>query len=248
MAAVDDRTRVRWLTAVIETPTAESERFWHRVTASTSDGSADAAGNVTLQPPDADPYVRLHRGVGVRVRVVVHVADPSVAAERAAGLGAARLERDDPTSVVSPGGLGLAFAIVDGPRHKPEPMHWPGGHRSILDQVCVDISPDTYDVEVAFLAALLGWPVRPGVRAEFDYLVRQPEQALRVLLQRLDEPARGPTRTHLDLACDSVPDEMARHLALGATVAGEYPHWTTLRDPAGAAYCLTRRNPATGML
>ncbi|UYM04019.1 VOC family protein [Solicola gregarius] len=242
---MDERTRVRWLTAVVSSPHADAVRFWSAVTGSTPDGSA---GYVPLRPQNADPYVWLDRD-DREVRLIVHVDDPAVAVQRAASLGATRIDASDSMArLTSPGGLAFGVTGAGPPRRRPAPLSWPGGHRSILDQVSVDISPGAHETEVAFLESLLGWPVRHGARPEFDYLVRQPEQALRILLQRLDVPAYGATSTHVDLACDSVPDEVARHLALGATLVADYPLWTTMRDPAGAAYCLTRRSPDTGAL
>jgi hypothetical protein len=70
---------------------------------------------------------------------------------------------------------------------------------------------------------------------------------LRLLLQRLDADDEREAGAHLDLACDNVPAERARHERMGAAVVAE-PSWTTLRDPAGLAYCITRRGPKTGGL
>jgi hypothetical protein len=42
---------------------------------------------------------------------------------------------------------------------------------------------------------------------------------------------------HLDLAGPDVPAEVARHVALGATVVRVFPTWTMLQDPAGREYC-----------
>jgi hypothetical protein len=55
-------------------------------------------------------------------------------------------------------------------------------------------------------------------------------------------------RIHLDVACDDIHAEAAEHIALGAGYYHETDYWVTLRDPAGLLYCLTRRNPDTGML
>jgi len=52
----------------------------------------------------------------------------------------------------------------------------------------------------------------------------------------------------LDLACDDVAAERARHQDLGAVVVREMPNWTTLLDPVGLVYCITCRSPATGTL
>jgi hypothetical protein len=71
---------------------------------------------------------------------------------------------------------------------------------------------------------------------------------LRLLLQRLDDAKVGQGRGHLDLACNDVPAERRRHLALGASLVRQTPNWTTLADPTGLEYCVTRRDPTTGTL
>ena len=53
---------------------------------------------------------------------------------------------------------------------------------------------------------------------------------------------------HLDLAVSDRDAETARHLGLGASLVGVHSHWTVLCDPTGLAYCLTDRNPETGVL
>jgi hypothetical protein len=50
------------------------------------------------------------------------------------------------------------------------------------------------------------------------------------------------------LACDDVAAERERHEALGAVVVRQVPNCTTLLDPMGLAYCITRRAPSTGTL
>jgi hypothetical protein len=60
---------------------------------------------------------------------------------------------------------------------------------------------------------------------------------LRLLLQRVD----GPAGMHLDLACGDRAAEVAWHVSLGARTVAEFERWTTLRDPAGRAYCVTDR-------
>ena len=55
-------------------------------------------------------------------------------------------------------------------------------------------------------------------------------------------------RAHPDLACSDRPSETVRHLALGAELTRVYDRWTVLRSPTGSAYCLTDRNPKTGLL
>ena len=66
-------------------------------------------------------------------------------------------------------------------------------------------------------------------------------------VKRLDSEDDG-CRAHLDFACDDMVAERWRHEALGATFVRSTTNWTTLRDPAGLEYCITRRNPETGTL
>lgn len=57
----------------------------------------------------------------------------------------------------------------------------------------------------------------------------------------------GPARVHLDLATDDRDAEVDRHQALGAEPVRRTQWWTTLVDPAGLAYCVTARDPETGL-
>lgn len=57
-----------------------------------------------------------------------------------------------------------------------------GGARSLVDHVCLDIPPDTFDAETRFWAELTGWERRAAARPEFMALVRPPDMPLRILL------------------------------------------------------------------
>lgn len=48
--------------------------------------------------------------------------------------------------------------------------------------------------------------------------------------------------------CSDVDAEVDRHLGLGAQVVRRMPLWVTLADPIGRHYCVTRRDPDTGVL
>ena len=61
--------------------------------------------------------------------------------------------------------------------------------------------------------------------------------------ERLDDEQPVVTG-HVDLAADDVDAEVERHGVLGAREVRRTPHWVTLLDPAGRAYCVTRRKPA----
>jgi len=147
----------------------------------------------------------------------------------------------------SPGDL--AYCEVSEPLSRRPPMAtWPGGHRSQVDQVCLDIAPRAYERECAFWSDLTGLEQRQSTYfEEFRTLVRPPEQPIRLLLQRVgdDRPA---VTAHLDVYTSDLEAETRRHVALGASVLREHRHFTVLTDPTGAAYCITPRNDETGML
>jgi hypothetical protein len=198
----------------------------------------------TLVPRDGDAYVRV-QVVGdppARTHVDLHVADVPAAAEAAVTLGATVVHAEDGLIVVrSPAGLLFCLVAWDGEARTPQPVRWPGGQSSRVDQVSVDLPDADYAAEVGFWEGLTGWPRKPSSLPEFEYLQRGPGIAVRLLFQRLGS---GPARMHVDLACDDVDAEVARHRVLGASVVRRVPgEWTTLRDPAGREYCVTARSP-----
>lgn len=226
--------RFTWLTAFIDLPAHSYDRgvaFWCGVTGyalSPSRGEHDEFA--TLLPPEGDPYLRVQR-----------VAD---------GPGGVHLDVHRPGQPFevrrSPGGL--AYCEVSEQLSRRPPMTtWPGGHRSQVDQVCLDIPPDAYEEECAFWSDLLGLEQRQSPYFdEFRTLVRPPDQPIRVLLQRLGED-RPQVTAHLDVYTTDREAEVRRHLALGASVLREHPHFTVLTDPTGAAYCITPRDDVTRM-
>ncbi|WP_345507762.1 VOC family protein [Terrabacter aeriphilus] len=262
-------TTVGWVTAFIDLPPGVHEagtRFWSAVTAyAVSPARGDEGEFTTLLPPAGDPYLKLQRtgggdggegrghgggGAGPGTHLDLHVASPTEAAARAEALGAVVVHRSEHGYVVlrSPGGFVLCL-VHEPLRARPSPTRWPHEHESIVDQLCLDIPSGAYEVECAFWAELTRWEVRRSVgRPEFRHLVRPDGIPLRLLLQRLDESASGRVTGHLDLASDDRPTEVARHRALGATVVGDHGGgWTTLLDPAGGLYCVTDRDPRTGL-
>ena len=224
-----------WLTAFIDLPAASYDAgvaFWEGVTGyavSPSRGEHDEFA--TLVPPEGDAFLRVQRvdeGPG-GVHLDVH-------------------RPDQPFEVrTSPGGF--AYCEVSEPLgRRPPPATWPGGHWSIVDQVCLDITADAYERECAFWSELTGWEVLDSSYFEEFRTLRRPEgQPIRVLLQRVGDN-RPRVTGHLDVYTSDRAAETRRHVALGASVLREHPHFTVLADPTGAAYCITPRDQQTGML
>ena len=218
-----------WLSAFLDlAPDSldEGVAFWRGVTGySISPTRGEYDEFATLVPPDGDDFLRVQRlGAGPsRLHLDVHAPDHGFAVHS------------------SPGGF--TWCTVSHPAAvRPAAATWPGGHRSIVDQICLDIPSEHYEAECAFWAELTGWDFEPARLPEFRRLRVPAGQPLRVLLQRLDDPT-GPVRAHLDLSTTDRAAETERHLALGAAVVKVNAFWTVLRDPAGSSYCITDRQP-----
>ena len=244
-----------WVTVFLDLEVTAFERgtaFWAQVTGSQLSalrGEDREFG--TLLPGDGHPHLKVQRRAegATRLHLDLHVADPSAAAEEAAGLGAGVRHHSEHGYVVldSPGGLPFCF-VPHAAGTRTRPVRWPAGHRSLLDQVCLDVGPGAFDAEVAFWADLTDWQATASATTgEFVPLRRPADQPWRFLLQRTHD-ARPAVSAHLDLGTDDRAAEVERHVALGAVVEAEQEYWTVLRDPAGSAYCITDRDPETGML
>ncbi len=266
---------ILWLTAFIDIPAEGFERdvaFWAAVTNSTlAARRGEHEEFATLVPPDGDAYLRVQRigdGPG-GVHLDLHVDDISAFVKRAEGLGAREPEHGtDPVldraaaqdlpmahggvmRMRSPGGLVFCVVSHGGEVDLPSARIGPGGTPSQADQVSLDIPHDLFDVETRFWTELTGWDLaRSERRPEFAILARALELPVRLILQRLgeDDP-RAAARAHLDVSCGSDVDQVAaEHIALGSTVRSVERFWTTMVDPGGLEYCLTRRDPGTGLV
>ncbi|GAB3221548.1 hypothetical protein GCM10027447_07270 [Glycomyces halotolerans] len=226
--------------------------FWLDITRSILSPRRGPDGEfATLVPPDGDPYMRVQRiGSGDGgVHLDLHTEDVEAETDRALSLGATILNRDEGLSVMrSPGGF--VFCVVDyhGETARPVPARSPAGQLSIVDQLCIDIPPRHYESEIEFWPALTGHEQVATGRPEFQRLLRPPGRPIGFLLQRLDSAGPDePTRAHIDLACSDVEAETRRHVRLGATALERFEGWQVLRDPAGLTYCITARDPQTGL-
>jgi Glyoxalase-like domain len=243
---------VRWMTASLDTPVSSesaAKAFWVAVT-DTEPWRAPRVDTVALQPRQGDPFLQIQvvKHPPARVHLVIHVDD--VAAEVAHGrsLGARLIAQRHPRTVLaSPGGFLFGVTSVCGKGRRPPSVETPGG-RSLVDQICIDAHPMLFEPEAAFWSALTGWERRPTRRAEFEYLDCPRGIPLRVLLQRLDDGPQRAVSAHLDFACDDVDAQVRHHQTLGAVLVRRTLYWATMRDPAGREYCLTARNPDTGVL
>ena len=247
-------TPLLWVSAFLDLPADDIEvgsRFWADVTGfEMSPWRGDHDEFATLVPADGDDYLRVQRTGGTEpgIHLDLHVDDVEQATAEAVALGASLVDRSPHgcTVLSSPGGLTFCFVTHRASR-RPAPRDW-GGHRSLVDQVCLDVPGTHHEREVTFWERLTGWQKRASsVSLEFCSLARPDGVPLRFLLQRLGR-SDGHVTAHLDLACDDIPAEVDRHEHLGARVAGRFDHWTVLHCPAGSAYCITGRDPQTGLV
>lgn len=144
--------------------------------------------------------------------LVLDVDDPARLSRHAVELGARVQPRDScAIEMRSPGGLLFSITAWSGESRRPLPASWPGGQRSLVDQICIDIPPATYDLECDFWASITGAEPLPGGRPEFRYLRRATGMPLRLLLQRLLDAPAGAASAHLDLACNDRAVDVHRH-------------------------------------
>ncbi|MET4166423.1 hypothetical protein ABID74_001662 [Gordonia terrae] len=249
------RVQVRWLSAFLDFPAdvfGSEVTFWRAISGSTvSPPRGEHREFASLEPFYGDPHLRVQRiddGPG-GVHLDIHTDDPHTATAEALALGAI-LVHDAGTHLTLRSPAGFVFCLVpwEGESKRSRPIRWPGDAISIIDQLCIDIPADAFDAEVGFWTRLTGWATTPRSRPELIALHRDPAVTLGILLQRKQEGSSdsGPATAHLDIATNSVADEVARHEDWGARAIEKYPQWTTMADPVGRTYCITSRNPRTG--
>lgn len=239
---------VRWLTAFLDSPPGVAAvDFWRAVTAcGLSSRRGERQEFATLLPPRGDAYLRVQDILDGRAdcHLDLHHDDPVAEVDRVVALGATVVADLRPLIVLrSPGGLLFCLTPGNGENERPLPIQWPGGHHSLVDQLCIDIPPRLFEAETRFWVTVTGWQPRDSALPEFRHLVRPAGIPLRLLFQRLDTD--DPVGAHLDVASTDRAAEVSRHVALGATVVRTTDRWATLRDPGGRPYCITNRDPFT---
>ncbi|WP_299539293.1 VOC family protein [uncultured Streptomyces sp.] len=245
---------IRWTYVFVDRPAPHADpasAFWATVTGTRVGAPWGDRGEFrSLEPVGADPCLVVQT-VGVAgpagsVHPDFAVDDPGAFADRAVTLGATVVSRTPGLTVLrSPAGQPFCVVAWRGQRVRPDVVTDPRGGVSRADQVCLDVAPDAFAAEVVFWAELTGWRSRADSLAEF-HTVRPAgiDSPVQLLLQRLDEPR--PASAHLDLACTDIAATRDWHEECGAGFVAEYPEWSVMRDPSGAPYCLTGRDPWTG--
>ncbi|MCW2781019.1 MAG: hypothetical protein JWR35_1468 [Marmoricola sp.] len=242
---------IPWVTAFLDFPASvhgAGVEFWTAATGQTLSAPRGPNDEVaTLVPVEGDDYLRVQRiqDGPARIHLDLHTAAGVAVGRFAENLGARLIASTDYSTYLSPGGL--PFCVVGTPNSvQTPPVRW-GRHTSLVDQVCIDIPDELFESETEFWAELLGFKVKPSwSHHEFASLVGPDVHQLRLLMQRLEDD-EGPVRAHLDLATDDRPAEVARLARLGAETVRRTSHWTTMRDPAGMEFCVTDRDPITGL-
>src|SRR5690606_30423141 len=121
------------------------------------------------------------------------------------------------TVLRSPGGFTFCLVTYDGETRIPAPVEWPGGQRSIADQICIDIPAQVCGTERDFWAAFTRRPRLPSGSPEFERLKRSRDMPLEILLQRrVAADVDDLVSAHIDLACSDIEAEALRHTELGA--------------------------------
>ena len=243
---------IAWLTGFLDLRADTFEAgadFWTAVTGTTLSARRGPTGQfATLLPADGDACWRVQRldagGPGIHLDLHAHDRAGVVSDVTAAGARVAD-EQDDVTVLASPGGF--PFCVVGAAEEvRPAPVDW-GRHRSMLDQVCLDVPEPTLDDEIAFWSRVLdAEPSTSARRPEFTNLRRPAQLPLRLLFQRVAHT--GAVTAHPDLASTDRGAEVSRLVALGAVVVKVEEFWTVLRAPDARLFCVTERDPSTGQL
>jgi hypothetical protein len=220
---------------------AAGAAFWAAATRCTLSAQRGEQGQfATLLPESGDPWVKLQAVEGQpRVHLDLDTTDQAGAVGRAVRLGATPAwTYHDVVVQRSPGGFLFCNTLAVGERR------FGRNDVAILDQVCIDIPVEEWRRELSFWSALLERPLTGSL--DTDCLRLADDGGPRVLLQRLDEVS-GRVRAHPDIAVADRAGETLRHLALGAALVREFDGWNVLQAPYGQVYCLTDRDPVTGL-
>jgi predicted enzyme related to lactoylglutathione lyase len=218
--------------------------FWSSVTGwPVGDSWAGHPEFCSFLPPNGMSYLHLQT-IGEAPRVHLDLAgDTDSDTARLEQLGAARQWRGERWQVMS-SPAGLPFCIY-GPVSVwtlPGPTVWPDGHRSRINQLCINVPADQYDTELTFWQAATGLADERHA-AGFHRLVH-PAIPLQLVLHRLgDDDSATRARARLGLGTDDTAAELGRVQQLGAQQLDYAGGCTALRDPTGLPFCLCESDP-----
>jgi predicted enzyme related to lactoylglutathione lyase len=118
------------------------------------------------------------------------------------------------------------------------PQPYPNGELLIVMD-CSDL-----DRSARFWTDVLGYTAGPAASGPYRGLTPVSGAGIDVLLQRVPDGKREKNRLHLDLRTPDLETEVARVLALGATLLTSQPvvedgwRWHILGDPDGNEFCV----------
>ena len=201
--------------------------FWTKATGTRlSAFRGDQDQFTTLLAPQGDAHVKVQAlqaaGEVGGTHLDLAVEDVEASTEVALGLGSSLTHREPGLSVLrSPGGFQYCLVEWHGETERVEVFEDPAGARSRLDQVCLDVAPESLESELEFWRAMTGWALVQSRFPEFQLLKPPAAMPVRILVQRLGSAgsaSRPPIVTaHVDIACgDDVDAVAAFHESLGA--------------------------------
>jgi predicted enzyme related to lactoylglutathione lyase len=109
-------------------------------------------------------------------------------------------------------------------------------HRSRIGVVLVDHPEDRWGDALAFWAGVQGVTPAGEDEGEGEYRTLGTLGSVHLASQRTG--VGTPARVHLDIESDDVAAEVARVVALGASVLEEREEHTILSDPGGLVFCV----------
>jgi predicted enzyme related to lactoylglutathione lyase len=109
-------------------------------------------------------------------------------------------------------------------------------HRSRIGLVLIDHPEDQWDEALRFWAGVQG--VTPNGEDSGSPEYRSIGVLGSVALESQRTGVGTPPRLHLDIESDDVAAEVARVVALGASVVEAREEYTILADPAGLVFCV----------
>lgn len=233
-----------WLQVFLDTPAESFEpavEFWSAVTGWTpSERRGEGGQFLTLQPTRGSSSLKMQAVDGpAGIHLDLDSRDRPGVVRRASDLGARPAWTYQDVEVMrTPGGLLHCHTLLDGDPSLPR------DGATIVDQVCIDVPRTHWESEVTFWRELTG---RGFHESAPGYARLDADGQVRILLQRLDDED-GPVRAHPDLASADREGDVRRHVGLGAHVVATHDRWTVLLAPGGQVYCVTDRDPATGLL